>query len=235
MDIFRFINSADIRRYLAEIRYRFSTEEKMFLICYCKTATLNEKIAAWQEIVGYVPSCPWDYALDIRERVAAYIELQEKMLGQFQSAGSCVYQDRLAAAEETVSECSDNWLSNLDRTLARMRVRGDVSDVTCSGYTVSGNPGEAIPLVFNDEFFICDYLDLEYYRGQLKGIHKLLKPISDFLKGDRSIEYLLNTYCLAQQQAMLENSVAWFRNCYSKDSLADIGILPKTESSQEKT
>lgn len=53
MDIFRFIDSADIRRYLAEIRYRFSTEEKMFLIWYCKAATLNEKIAAWQEIVGY--------------------------------------------------------------------------------------------------------------------------------------------------------------------------------------
>lgn len=76
----------------------------MFLIWYCKTATLNEKIAAWQEIVGDVPSCPWDYAWDdIRERVAAYIELQEKMLGQFQAAGSCVYQYRLAAAEETDS------------------------------------------------------------------------------------------------------------------------------------
>ena len=64
MDIFRFIDSADIRRYLVEIQYRFSTEEKMFLIWYCKTATLNEKIAAWQEIVGYVQGCPWDYAQD---------------------------------------------------------------------------------------------------------------------------------------------------------------------------
>lgn len=70
-------------------------------------------------------------------------------------------------------------------------------------------------------------MDLEYYRGPLKGIHKLLGPISDFLKGDRNIEYLLNTYCLAQQQAMLENSIAWFRNCYNKEALADIGILPK--------
>lgn len=103
MDIFRFIDSADIRRYLVEIQYRFSTEEKMFLIWYCKSATLNEKIAAWQEIVGDVPSCPWDYAWDIRERVAAYIELQEKMLGQFQAADSCVYQYRFAAAEETDS------------------------------------------------------------------------------------------------------------------------------------
>ena len=103
MDVFRFMDSADIQRYLAEIRYRFSTEEKMFLIWYCKTATQNEKIAAWQEIVGYVPSRPWDYALDIRERVAAYIELQEEMLGQFQSTDGCVYQYRLAAAGETDS------------------------------------------------------------------------------------------------------------------------------------
>lgn len=28
MDIFRFIDSADIRRYLVEIQYRFSTEKK---------------------------------------------------------------------------------------------------------------------------------------------------------------------------------------------------------------
>lgn len=46
MDIFRFIDSADIRQYLVEIHYRFSTEEKMFLIWYCKAAALNEKIAA---------------------------------------------------------------------------------------------------------------------------------------------------------------------------------------------
>ena len=73
------------------------------------SATLEEKIAAWQEIVGYVPSCPWDDALDIRERVAAYIDLQEEMLGQFQSADSLTgetdsgsvyrsYKDCLAAA-----------------------------------------------------------------------------------------------------------------------------------------
>ena len=97
-----------------------------------------------------------------------------------------------------------------------MRVRGDVSDTTCSGYTMSGNPGETIPFVFHDHL-LHNYLNLEYYRGPLKSIHKLL-----------------STYCLTQQQAMLENSVEWFRRCYSKDSLADIGILPKTESSQEK-
>ena len=82
MDIFRFIDSADIRRYLVKIQYRFSTEEKMLLIWYCKSATLNEKIAAWQEIVGYVPSCPWDDAWDIRERVAARFGILREMAQQ---------------------------------------------------------------------------------------------------------------------------------------------------------
>lgn len=147
----------------------------------------------------------------------------------------CTWNAETLQRELPVSGYSEKWLSNLDRTLARMRAKGDVSDMTCSGgYTMSGDPGETIPFVFHDHL-LHNYLDLEYYRGPLKGIHKLLKPISDFLKGDRNIEYLLNTYCLAQQQAMLENSIAWFRNCYNKEALADVGILPKTEPSQGKT
>ena len=89
-----------------------------------------------------------------------------------------------------------------------------------------------MPFVFHAHL-LHNYLDLEYCRGPLKGIHKLLEPISKFLKGDRSIEFLLNSYCLAQQQAMLENSIAWFRRCYNKEALADIGILPKPEPPRE--
>lgn len=361
MDIFRFIDSADIRRYLVEIQYRFSTEEKMFLIWYCKSATLNEKIAAWREIIDTMPNCAMAGRLnleaipDFHQFLRDYIDLQERDLRRFKEPDGRVYVCELsrqgelcgdmefgpfsdfdrclsaairrAAEEETVglrifkrpmdpeedltwddyciltpqggvcqleyralsdrdtdlsiafermwfdfptpfhagdivcshrrpdepfvltdlctwdtetlrrempvSGYSDKWLSNLDRTLARMRAKGDVSDMTCSGYTVSGDPGEAIPFVFHDHL-LHNYLDLEYYRGPLKGIHKLLKPISKFLKGDRSIEYLLNIYCLAQQQAMLENSIAWFRNCYNKEALADIGILPENESSREE-
>ena len=33
---------------------------------------------------------------------------------------------------------------------------------------------------------------------------------------------------------MLENSIAWFRRRYNKEALADIGILPKNESSREE-
>lgn len=319
MDIFRFIDSADIRRYLAEIQYRFSTEEKMFLIWYCKAATLNEKIAAWQEIVGGVPSCPWDYALDIRERVAAYIELQEEMLGQFQAADSCVYQYRLAAAEETdlgsvyrsyedclaaaihaaqaagccrleirkepldaaehsrrIGTCLFNqdgelmqihclptdaedmmtyllfeemWFaiptpfhsgdivcsrfspnepfvltdmvtwdsermmkelppSEYDRqlldcadwTVERLLERGDSRIMGAFGYRAEGG------LIRREKAPICDYLDLEYYRGPLDPSHKILQPVSSYLKKSCGIEFLLNAYCLLRQSILPEQA-----------------------------
>lgn len=319
MDIFRFIDSADIRRYLAEIQYRFSTEEKMFLIWYCKAATLNEKIAAWQEIVGGVPSCPWDYALDIRERVAAYIELQEEMLGQFQAADSCIYQYRLAAAEETdlgsvyrsyedclaaaihaaqaagccrleirkepldaaehsrrIDTCLFNqdgelmqihclptdaedmmtyllfeemWFaiptpfhsgdivcsrfspnepfvltdmvtwdsermmkelppSEYDRqlldcadwTVERLLERGDSRIMGAFGYRAEGG------LIRRQKAPICDYLDLEYYRRPLDPSHKILQPVSNYLKRSCGIEFLLNAYCLLRQSILPEQA-----------------------------
>lgn len=320
MDIFRFIDSADIRRYLAEIQYRFSTEEKMFLIWYCKTAPLNGEIAAWQEIVGDVPSCPWDYAWDIRERVAAYIELQEKMLGQFQAAGSCVYQYRLTTAAEEIDsggvyhsykDCLDaakiaaqavscckleirkepldaaehsrridtclfnqdgeimqinclptdaedmmtyllfeemwfmiptpfhsgdivcsrfspdepfvltdmvTWdsermmkelppseydrqmLDCADWTVERLLRQGDSRIMGAFGYRAEGG------LIRRQKAPICDYLDLEYYRGSLDQSHKILQPVSSYLKRNCGIDFLLNAYCLLRQSILTEYS-----------------------------
>lgn len=320
MDIFRFIDSADIRRYLAEIQYRFSTEEKMFLIWYCKAATLNEKIAAWQEIVGDVPSCPWDYAWDIRDRVAAYIELQEEMLGQFQAAGSCVYQYRLTTVAEEIdlggvyhsykdclaaakiaaqavscckleirkepldaaehsrridtclfnqdgeimqihclptdaedmmtyllfeemwfafptpfhsgdivcsrfspdepfvltdmvtwdsermikelppSEYDRQLLDCADWTVERLLERGDSRIMGAFGYRAEGG------LIRREKAPICDYLDLEYYRRPLDPSHKILQPVSSYLKKSCGIEFLLNAYCLLRQSILPEQA-----------------------------
>lgn len=281
----------------------------MFLIWYCKTATLNEKIAAWQEIIGEVPRCPWEYPPDIREQVAAYIELQEKMLGQFQAAGSCVYQYRLTAAQETdsggayrsykdclaaaihaaqaVSCCrleirkeplnaaehsrrigtclfnqdgeimqinclptdaedmmtyllfEEMWFaiptpfhsgdivcsrfypdkpfvltdmvtwdsermikelppSEYDRqmldcadwTVERLLKQGDSRIMGAFGYRAEGD------LIRRQKAPICDYLDLEYYRGPLDQSHKILQPVSSYLKRNCGIGFLLNAYCL---------------------------------------
>ncbi len=57
MDIFRFINSKDIREHLRGLDYRFSSLEAAWLIYQCRTATLEEKHAAWRELIGTMPDC----------------------------------------------------------------------------------------------------------------------------------------------------------------------------------
>lgn len=46
IDIYRFIDSCDIREYLQKLNYRFTTPEAAFLVYWCKSASLKEKFAA---------------------------------------------------------------------------------------------------------------------------------------------------------------------------------------------
>ena len=57
MDIFRFIHSKDIRKYLQEINYQFNSLEAAWLIYQCRDATLKEKHKAWNELIETMPDC----------------------------------------------------------------------------------------------------------------------------------------------------------------------------------
>ena len=50
MDILQFINSRDIRAYLRKTGYVFGAMEAAYVVYQSQTATLEEKLAAWQEI-----------------------------------------------------------------------------------------------------------------------------------------------------------------------------------------
>ena len=58
VDVCRFINSKDIRDYLRSINYQFTPIEAAWLIYYCRELTLQEKHAAWQELIDTMPDCP---------------------------------------------------------------------------------------------------------------------------------------------------------------------------------
>ena len=55
MDVYCTIDSPDIRSYLQEIRYQFTIEEAAYLVWQCRRVTLEEKFAAWEEIVDTMP------------------------------------------------------------------------------------------------------------------------------------------------------------------------------------
>ena len=56
MNIFRFINSKDIREYLRELQHQFTVPEAAFLIYMSRTVPLKEKFDAWQEIINTMPA-----------------------------------------------------------------------------------------------------------------------------------------------------------------------------------
>lgn len=43
MNIYRFVDSKDIREHLEKINYEFNTQEAAYIVWHCRTASLTEK------------------------------------------------------------------------------------------------------------------------------------------------------------------------------------------------
>lgn len=54
MDIFRFVNSKDIREHLRNIGYEFNSLEAAWLIYQCRDAAIDEKHKAWNDSGGLI-------------------------------------------------------------------------------------------------------------------------------------------------------------------------------------
>lgn len=54
--IYEFINSRDVRKYLLEINYQFTTPEAAFVVYWSKKP-VKDKIRAWEEIIRTMPDC----------------------------------------------------------------------------------------------------------------------------------------------------------------------------------
>lgn len=57
MDVLKFVNSKDIRKHLQDIGYECSPLEAAWLIYQCRSATVEEKHAAWDELIETMPDC----------------------------------------------------------------------------------------------------------------------------------------------------------------------------------
>ena len=57
MDILDFVDSRDIREHLRRINFQPNTIEAAYLVWFSKTATLDQKCEAWQEIARTMPNC----------------------------------------------------------------------------------------------------------------------------------------------------------------------------------
>lgn len=115
MNIYRFINSRDIREHLKKSGYAFSSLEAAWLVYQCRTASLAEKHAAWQEIIENMPDCKIERRQNTQPRESLHTFLQEYMALQnmyieelYRSDGHAVYQYRW------VYNDSDDWCDDED-------------------------------------------------------------------------------------------------------------------------
>ena len=92
MDFLNFVNSNAVRSYLQEIRYQPTSLEAAWLVYQCETASLEEKCAAWQEIIDTMPDCPsyrhtaglkQEYEDSTHAFLLAYIAQQKKLTSVF--------------------------------------------------------------------------------------------------------------------------------------------------------
>ena len=65
MNYYRFLDSWDIRNHLEEMEYPLSTPEAAYLVWQSRGATLEEKFAAWEEIIQTMPDCAMEERLNM--------------------------------------------------------------------------------------------------------------------------------------------------------------------------
>jgi hypothetical protein len=99
MDIYKYLNSKDVREYLRSIDYKFNASEAAWIVNRCVGLSLDEKISAWNKIMNTMPDCklvsPYDgetvdsfYSL-----LKAYIGLINEYLEDFKKCGDNEYYE----------------------------------------------------------------------------------------------------------------------------------------------
>ncbi|MCD7982305.1 MAG: hypothetical protein LUF32_08355 [Clostridiales bacterium] len=123
MDIYSFVNSKDMQNYLRRIRYQFSAPEAAFIIYQCKGRTLDEKMAAWQEIIETMPDCSIPERLNLmkidsfHDVLADYMNLQRQKAQDFYDSDGYIYS---LLYHEPPEKCgiSDGWYEEDDEYFA---------------------------------------------------------------------------------------------------------------------
>lgn len=92
IDFLKFVNSDTVRNHLQQIRYQPTALEAAWLTWQCETISLEEKCAAWREIIETLPDCPTNsrtmglkatYRDSTHTFLRAYIAQQEELIGAF--------------------------------------------------------------------------------------------------------------------------------------------------------
>lgn len=121
MDILQFINSRDIRAYLRKTGYVFGAVEAAYVVYQSQTATLEEKLAAWQEIADSekepivlkprkYKANDEPYPIDLQSFLKTYIQTVRQIVDAFCTASGAVYTFRYKEKDTALHKT--NWISD---------------------------------------------------------------------------------------------------------------------------
>ena len=91
MDAYEFINSKDVREYLAGQNYQLTPVQRAFLVWQSKRHTLEQKHAAWNDIINTLPDCPVEERINckgwasLHSMLQRYMALEQRFLSRFHS------------------------------------------------------------------------------------------------------------------------------------------------------
>ena len=121
MDILQFINSRDIRAYLRKTGYVFGAVEAAYVVYQSQTATLEEKLPAWQEIADSekepivlkprkYKANDEPYPTDLQSFLKNYIQTVRQIVDAFCTESSAVYTFR--SKEKVTALDKIDWISD---------------------------------------------------------------------------------------------------------------------------
>lgn len=93
MDIYQYINSKDIRTHLKSIGYRFNALEAAWLVYQSRVISMDERHAAWREIIDTMPDMRVEFPDDsiepfesLHQLLRDYIAMEQRWYKKFLSA-----------------------------------------------------------------------------------------------------------------------------------------------------
>lgn len=99
MEVYKYVNSKDVQRYLKDIKYQFSTLEAGWLIWQCKFLSFDERHQAWKKLMECMPDCQMPERRNVKfagsffEYITQYMDIETKMLIHFfEEKENCIFR-----------------------------------------------------------------------------------------------------------------------------------------------
>lgn len=186
-EICRFVNSKDIRKYLSDINYTFTTAEAAWLVYQCRDATLAEKYAAWEKIIAIMPDQSVDsFHFDkpyesIHKVISDFIAMKKKVTEMFFEEGSkafyqysLIYNDGSRDYDDSIlyssyEKCFKQFAHDLSEEEDDDDISGCIrrSEIECFYHITAfyNSNGEIMDVDIPADYGIVDWNLLNFFRN----------------------------------------------------------------------